>query len=110
MLNKRIMKNTIIFTAILICTSQFISAQEIKDEKQLTEIVSNLKQKILLSNDQEANVLNILTELKNNISTKPDNKDLLVKAAQTKVESLLDEKQKMKYDILKNNLWKQITE
>jgi hypothetical protein len=33
-----------------------------------------------------------------------------VKAAQTKVESLLDEKQKMKYDILKNNLWKQITE
>ncbi|MFZ2322138.1 MAG: hypothetical protein WAV89_00435 [Ignavibacteriaceae bacterium] len=108
MFYKRLMKNIIILVAIFIASSQFILAQDAKNDKQLNEIVSTLKQKVLLSNDQEAKVLGILSELKNNISAKPENKDLLVKDAQTKVESLLDKKQKMKYDILKNDLWKKI--
>jgi hypothetical protein len=109
MFNIRLMKNTIILFTILIISSQFSFAQEIKSDKQLNEMVSILKQKVLLSDEQETKILGILTELENNISAKPENKNISVKDAQTKVESLLDKKQKMKYDILKNDFWKQIT-
>ncbi|MBK7629762.1 MAG: hypothetical protein IPJ23_03435 [Ignavibacteriales bacterium] len=62
----------------------------------------------MLSNDQETKVINILSELQNSISLKPENKNALIKDAQTKIESLLDKKQKMKYEIIKNDLWKKI--
>lgn len=77
-----------------------------QSDKQINDVVSTLKQKVLLSDAQEQSVLNILSDLKNSISTNPQNKDSLIKEAQTKLESLLDKKQKMKYDILKNDLWK----
>ncbi len=77
-----------------------------QSDKQINDVVSTLKQKVLLSDAQEQSVLNILSDLKNNISNSPQNKDSLIKEAQTKLESLLDKKQKMKYDILKDDLWK----
>ncbi len=110
MLTIRLVKNLIILFTIVVFSSSIILAQgTVKDDKQLSEIVSTLKQKVLLSNDQETKVLGILSELKNNLSSKPENKETFVKDAQKKVESLLDTKQKMKYDILKNDLWKKIT-
>ncbi len=80
----------------------------LQDDKTIKEFTSTLKQKVLLSNDQETKILNIMTEMQNNISSKPENKSEYVKTAQTKVESLLDSKQKMKYDIIKNDFWKKI--
>ena len=62
----------------------------------------------MLNNDQEIKVTNILSELYKNISSKPENKNVFIKEAQSKIESLLDNKQKMKYDIIKNDLWKKI--
>lgn len=110
MLTIRLVKNLMILFTIVAFSSSIILAQgTIKDDKQLSEIVSTLKQKVLLSNDQETKVLGILTELQSNLSSKPENKETFVKDAQKKVESLLDTKQKMKYDILKNDLWKKIT-
>jgi hypothetical protein len=47
-----------------------------------------------------------MSEMQKNISSNPKNKTDFTKAAQSKVESLLDSKQKMKYDIIKNDLWK----
>ena len=87
-------------------TSNILSRTVIQDDKKINEFASILKQKVLLSNDQEANVINIITELQNNISSKPGNKTEFIKSAQTKVETLLDNRQKMKYDIIKNDLWK----
>lgn len=110
MLNIKMINNLLIFTIVILISSKITFAQQVTDNKQLTEIVSTLKQKVLLSNDQEAKILGILTELKNNINSKPDNKDVLVNEAQKKVESLLDSRQKMKYDILKKDLWQKITE
>lgn len=110
MLTQRMIKYTIILVAIFIASSQIIFAQDVKADKQLNELVSTLTQKVLLNSDQETKVLGILNELKSNISAKPDNKDLLVKDAQSKVESLLDKKQKMKYDILKNDFWKKVVD
>jgi len=87
-------------------TTSFFAKTDIQDDKKINEFASILKQKVLLSNDQEANVVNIITELQNNISSKPENKSEFIKKAQTKVETLLDNRQKMKYDIIKNDLWK----
>lgn len=110
MLNIKMINNLLVFTIVILISSKITFAQQSTDNKQLTEIVSTLKKKVLLSNDQESKILSILTELKNNINSKPDNKDVLVNEAQKKVESLLDSRQKMKYDILKKDLWQKITE
>jgi hypothetical protein len=80
----------------------------IQDDKKINEFASILQQKVLLTDDQEAKVIAIMTELQNNILSKPENKSDFIKTAQSKVESLLDSKQKMKYDIIKNDLWKKI--
>ena len=98
----------IIILIALFGTINILSNTLIQDDKTINEFASTLKQKVLLSNDQEAKVINIMTELQNNISSKPENKSEYVKTAQTKVENLLDTKQKMKYDIIKNDLWKKI--
>lgn len=108
MLSSRLIKNVIILFVIVFAFSQINFAQESKDSKQITDIVSTLKQKILLSNEQETKIIGILTELKANVSAKPENKSSLIKEAQSKLESLLDKRQKMKYDILRNDFWQQI--
>jgi hypothetical protein len=105
----RLNKFLLIISLILVFgANNLLSKTVIQDDKTIKEFTSILKQKVLLSNDQETKVFSIMTELKNNISSKPENKSDYVKTAQTKVESLLDSKQKMKYDIIKTDLWKKI--
>lgn len=77
-------------------------------EKQINDAVSTLKQKLLLNDTQEKQVSGILTQVSKDISAKPENKDALIKDAQIKVDNLLDKKQKMKYDIIKNDFWKNL--
>jgi hypothetical protein len=91
---------------LLFGSLNILSSTMNQDDKKVKEFTSTLKQKVLLNNDQEAKVLSIMSELQNNISSKPENKSESIKSAQSKVESLLDSKQKMKYDIIKNDLWK----
>ena len=102
-LNKHLL---IIMLIMLFGSLNSFSAIMNQDDKKVKEFTSTLKQKVLLNNDQEAKVLSIMSELQNNISSKPENKSEYIKTAQSKVESLLDSKQKMKYDIIKNDLWK----
>jgi hypothetical protein len=105
----RLNKFLLILSLILVFgANNLLSKTVIQDDKTIKEFTSILKQKVLLSNDQETKVFSIMTELQNNISSKPENKSEFVKTAQTKVESLLDSKQKMKYDIIKTDLWKKI--
>jgi len=98
----------IIMLITLFGTTNILSKKVVQDDKAIKEFASTLKQKVLLSNDQEAKVINIMTELQNNISSKPEDKTLFIKDADTKIASLLDSKQKMKYDVIKNDLWKKI--
>jgi hypothetical protein len=105
----RLNKYLLILSLIVVVSANtLLSKTVIQDNKAITEFTSILKQKVLLTNDQEAKVLTIMNELQKNVSSKPENKSDYVKTAQTKVESLLDNKQKMKYDIIKNDLWKNI--
>ncbi|MEO8231414.1 MAG: hypothetical protein ABI638_03975 [Ignavibacteriota bacterium] len=99
---------TVIVLMIVFSSINILGKTQLQDDKKITEIASILTQKVLLSTDQESKVINILSELQNGISSKPETKSELIKDAQSKIESLLDKKQKMKYDIIKNDLWKKI--
>jgi hypothetical protein len=101
------MKNlflTILFLIVFQTTN--ILAQE--RNESVTQLVSILKQKVLLSDDQTNSIEKVLKDLFNK-SKETENKDSLIQEAQKKVESYLDKKQKMKYDIIKSEWWKQVS-
>jgi hypothetical protein len=101
------MKNLILTILFLIVfQTSNILAQE-KNES-VTQLVSILKQKVLLSDDQTNSIEKVLKDLFNK-SNETENKDSLIQEAQKKVESYLDKKQKMKYDIIKSEWWKQVS-
>jgi hypothetical protein len=107
--NIRLNKFAIVIMMMIIFSSMKIFSNTLlQDEKKINEFSSTLKQKVLLNNDQETKVINILSDMYKNISSKAENKNGFIKEAQSKIESLLDNKQKMKYDIIKNDLWKKI--
>lgn len=107
MSTKRSNKTTIIILLMITFSSINIFANsQLQDDKKVTEFASILTQKLLLNSDQELKVINILTDLQKNVLSKPDNKSDFIKDSQSKIENLLDNKQKMKYDIIKNDLWK----
>lgn len=98
-----------IILLIIFSSINIFSRTLLQDDKKINEFASILKQKVLLNSDQETKVNNILSDLQKNITLKPENKQDFLKDAKTKIESLLDNKQKMKYDIIKNDLWKKIS-
>ena len=107
--NIRINKFAIIIMMMITFSAiNILSSTVLQDDKKISEFTSKKKKKVLLNSDQEIKVTNILSELYKNISSKPENKNVFIKEAQSKIESLLDNKQKMKYDIIKNDLWKKI--
>lgn len=90
---------------VLFFTSISLAQVEEKSNEELVKSMSeNLKQKILLNDEQTAKVKSILSEYVSNKNATDDD----LKSAQQKVENLLDNKQKMKYNILKNEWWKSL--
>lgn len=71
------------------------------------ELVTTLKQKVLLDDDQTSSVEKVLNDLITK-SKSVEDKNSLVEDAKKKVESYLDKRQKIKYDIIKNDWWKQV--
>jgi hypothetical protein len=71
-----------------------------QDKNQTAENMAvRLQQKVLLSNDQTAKVKDIL------INYIQSGSQASLQTAQKNVESLLDKRQKAKYDIIKNDWW-----
>ncbi|WP_337873074.1 hypothetical protein [Ignavibacterium sp.] len=101
------MKNIIIILSFVI-TLQVLNIQAQENKESVSNIVSTLKQKVLLDDDQTTSIKKILTELISK-SKNAEDKTPLMQEAQRKVESYLDKKQKMKYDIIKNEWWKQVS-
>lgn len=93
-----------VFFLLIFSISAFAQVEEKSNDEMVTSMTDNLKQKILLSDDQAAQVKTILSDY---VSNKNANAEDL-KNAQQKIESLLDNKQKMKYNILKNEWWKNL--
>jgi hypothetical protein len=99
--------NKAIITAIMVMlfsSAVFAQVEEKSNEELVKSMSENLKQKILLSDEQTVKVKTILSEYVSNKNATDED----LKSAQQKVESLLDNKQKMKYNILKNEWWKNL--
>lgn len=101
------MKN-IILTLVITLAIHFTNMVAQENNESVSNLVSTLKQKVLLNDDQTTSIEKVLTELVNKSQTVEDNSSL-IQDAQKKVESFLDRKQKMKYDIIKNEWWKQVS-
>lgn len=103
------------FGALLMCgfilisvtsaaSGQTDSAGSVNSEKVTHEAAVKLQQKILLSDKQTTEIENIL----NDFVKDPSNKNL--DASQKKIESLLDHKQKIKFNIVKKDWWESINQ
>lgn len=99
----------IALSVIVFSSTNILANLQSQDDKLINEFATILKQKVLLTSDQETKVINILSDLQKNIKLKPEDKQEYLKDAKSKIENLLDNKQKMKYDIIKNDLWKKIS-
>ena len=97
----------IIFIFSMIFIFQIVNVFGQDKTESVNNLVNTLKQKVLLNDDQSASIQKILNDLITK-SKSVDDKNDLVKEAQNKVESYLDKRQKLKYDIIKNDWWKQV--
>jgi signal recognition particle GTPase len=87
------------------------------DDSEIANLISKLQQKVLLTDSQANSVKNILnsyrTELismqSSNSNSKYSSKQQLINDTLSKIISLLDEKQKMKFDIIKDGWWSNVT-
>jgi hypothetical protein len=96
---------------ILISTTILISAESTLQDKgnaKINEMTTKLVKKLLLTKIQEEEVKNILIEYfkgLENISGNGSIEEKVRKIADTKIENLLDDKQKMKFDIIREDWW-----
>ncbi|QQS37451.1 MAG: hypothetical protein IPM56_05710 [Ignavibacteriales bacterium] len=102
--NKTNLTALIIF-ALMILSSATISGQSQNSTQQsvVDNLTTKLEQKVLLNNEQVTKVKDILHSYFNNRSESSLN------SAKEEVEKLLDNKQKAKYGIIKNEWWKSIS-
>jgi hypothetical protein len=96
---------------ILISTTMLIPAKSSLQDNgnaKVNEMTAKLVKKLLLTKNQEEKVKNILVEYfkgLENISGNGSMEEKVRKIADAKIENLLDSKQKMKFDIIREDWW-----
>ncbi len=96
---------------ILIGTTISISAKSTlqdNNDTKINEMTDKLVKKLLLTKDQEEKVINILNEYftgLENISGNGSVEEKVREIADAKIEDILDNKQKMKFDIIREDWW-----
>ena len=88
----------LLLAVFLISSNSYSQAQS----KVAEDMAVKLKQKVLLSKDQTDKVKDILINYLGNMNQSS------LETAKKSVESILDKRQKAKYDIIKNDWWKRI--
>lgn len=98
--NKKILTLVTIFLVCLTFTSPVYSQTE---KETIANLISKLDQKVLLTEEQseiiEANLFNYFN----------DTSEANLKSVRENIETLLDSKQTVKYNIIKNDWWKLVT-
>ena len=97
----------IILISITISISAKGTLQDNSDAK-VNEMTDKLSKKLLLTKNQEEKVKNILNEYfkgLENISGNGSVEEKVRKIADAKIEDILDNKQKMKFDIIREDWW-----
>ena len=96
---------------ILISTSILISAESTLQDNgnaKVNEMTTKLVKKLLLTKDQEVKVKNILNEYfkgLENISGNGSVEEKVRKIADAKIEDIFDNKQIMKFEIIREDWW-----
>ena len=102
---------TVIFFIILISSPINMFPQQANDkdnQKDLSEIMaSNLKQKLLLTDEQTVKVKVILSNYINELDNGEKSSENIGKI-KNQIESLLNDKQKAKYEIIKDDFFEEI--
>ncbi len=112
-LNQKISSIKILSLAfiILISTTILISAESTLQDNgnaKVNKMTNKLAKKLLLTKDQEVKVKNILIEYFKGLESISGNGSVekkVRKIADAKIENLLDNKQKMKFDIIREDWW-----
>jgi archaellum component FlaF (FlaF/FlaG flagellin family) len=112
-LNKKVSSIKILSLAfiILISTPISISAKSTLQDNgnaKVNEMTNKLAKKLLLTKDQEVKVKNILNEYfkgLENISGNGSVEEKVRKIADAKIEDILDNKQIMKFEIIREDWW-----
>jgi hypothetical protein len=113
------MKKLAVFILILVSYVTLIAQTEIKSrltDEEINELTSKLAMKLLLNDSQKSAVTGLLKtygiELEKITAGSGEviykDKQELISSINSQVESLLDSKQKMKYDVLKKEWWTSI--
>jgi hypothetical protein len=91
---------SIIFSFLFLLFSSINAQIENQDKNDIAaNMALKLQQKVLLSDQQTSQVKSIVSDYVNNVSEESKNN------ADKKIESLLDTKQKAKYNIIKSDWW-----
>ncbi len=96
---------------ILISTTILISAESTLQDNsnaKVNEMTNKLVKKLLLTNNQEEKVINILNEYfkgLENISGNGSVEEKVRKIADAKIEDIFDNKQIMKFEIIREDWW-----
>lgn len=112
-LNKKVSLIKILSLAfiILISTAILISAESTLQDNgnaKVNEMTTKLVQKLLLTKNQEVKVKNILDEYftgLENISGNGSVEERVREIADAKIENLLDDRQIMKFEIIREDWW-----
>ena len=112
-LNKKVSSLKILILAfiMLISTTILISAESTLQDNskaKVNKMTIKLVQKLLLTKNQEVKVKNILNEYftgLENIFGNGSVEERVRKIADAKIENLLDDKQKMKFEIIREDWW-----
>ena len=112
-LNKKVSSLKILILAfiMLISTTILISAESTLQDNskaKVNKMTIKLVQKLLLTKNQEVKVKNILNEYftgLENISGNGSVEERVREIANAKIENLLDDKQKMKFEIIREDWW-----
>jgi len=113
------MKKLAVIIFMLVSYMTLIAQTEIKSrltDEEINDLTSKLAMKLLLNDSQKSAVSGLLktygSELEKITAGSGEviykDKQELISSINSQVESLLDSKQKMKYDVLKNEWWTSI--
>ncbi len=108
---KSLIKILVLAFIILISTPISISAKSTlqdNSDSKASEMTDKLVKKLLLTKNQEEDVKNILNEYfigLENISGNGSVEEKVREIADAKIEDILDNKQKMKFDIIREDWW-----
>jgi archaellum component FlaG (FlaF/FlaG flagellin family) len=94
----KIRKELFIFLAVIFLAGSVLANAQDARQQTISGMVNKLQQKVLLTADQKSQIISIINS--------DDSENL--SNSRSRIEGLLDERQKVKYDIIKDDWWRSL--